>query len=189
MTEMPTTIVKPSDWVRAIEVIATEAITGYEANSDGIGPYKVEKVKYRIGGGAGPDEACGTLGIDASTWFPTVDPWPRPRDPAGPTAPCGTATCLNVIVRYVACAAGPTDGGGAPPTAKEAAQQFALMDLAWHVSETFLLAEQARRPSLPGSGRLHALGTTRVGTASRLPVEGGGSGFAMPVQCKIGKGC
>ena len=49
--------------------------------------------------------------------------------------------------------------------------------------------QQPRRPSLPGSGVLAALGTTRVGTSSRLPIEGGGSGFSIPVQCKIGKEC
>lgn len=189
LPEMPQRIARPSDWVRAITVLAHAAITSYEADSNGVGPFAVEKVKYRIGGGAGPDERCGTLAIDGSTWFPTTDPWPRPRDPAGPAAPCGTATSLNVIVRYVSCVSGPTDGGSAPPEAKEARQQLDLMDLAWHVFERFLLAEQARRPSLPGSGVLAALGTTRVGTASRLPVDGGGSGFSMPVQCKIGQGC
>lgn len=190
MTDMPSAIVRPSDWVRAIEVVATQAITSYGVDDlTEVGPYRVTKVKYRVGGAAGPDETCGTLAIDASTWFPTSEPWPRPRDPAGRSVPCGTATALNIVVRYIACVAGPTDGGGAPPSDKEARQQFDLMDLAWHVSERFLIAEQPRRPSLPGSGVLAALGTTRVGTSSRLPIEGGGSGFSIPVQCKIGKEC
>lgn len=189
MTEMPDRITQPSDWVRAVEVVARDAITTYKADPSGVGPFRVGKVKYRVGGSVGTDETClGVLTVDAANWFATGEPWPQARQPSGPSMPCGTATALNIVIRYVACVTGPTDGGGPPPSDIEAHEQLELMDLGWHVYQRFLLAEQPRKPSV-GGGELKALGTTRVGTASRLPVEGTGAGFTMPVQCKIGRAC
>lgn len=195
MTDMPTAITKPSDWLAAIEVVVTGAITTYGLDGSDptltAGEFKVGLVKYRPGAGVAVDETCkGALALDVVDWYATMDPWPTPRNPAMmKSEPCGSATAMTVVLRYVSCISSPTSPGGPPPADKERAEQLALMDLGWHVYRTLLLAEQRRKTTDTSGGELHALGTTRVGRATRLPIEGGGSGFTMPVQCKLGKIC
>ena len=180
---------KASRWVKLVEIAATAAITSYDA-VDGVGPYQVVKVKYEAGAGVGPDERCGTLCIDAANWQVTAEAWPRPRQPNEPRNPVGEAASIPVTVKYISCAT-PMSSTGAPVNAEVgAAEQLAMMDLAWHVYRRLLVAEtdwaKNRGPHL-GDGPTG--GIARVGVMTRLPVQAGGAGFQTTVTCKLGTDC
>jgi hypothetical protein len=167
-------VTKPSDWLHAVEDVATTAISGVD-------PYKVGKVKYEAGAQVGPDEAClGVLAIDVVTWVVTAEPWPRPRQPSEPRNPVGEALVMNVNVKYVTCVTGPNAQGGPPAAATAAAEQVGIMDLAWVVFTAFLDAEAVWAKHL---------GIARANRATRLPDVGGASGFQMDVQCKLAAHC
>lgn len=185
--DLPERIEKPTDWVIAVQHVVQSAILAYPADPK----FEVGKVKYRTGGGqAGPDEVClGVLSLDAAGWVPTTDPWPTPRQPAGPADPCGSASAMTVAVRYVTCVSSPTNRGGPPPIEAENTEQLAIMDLAWWVYERLLAAEQRRDRDATSGGEFKNLGKARTGNVGRLAVESGGSGFTVSVQCKLGRGC
>ena len=153
-----------------------EYIDGGKEYYPGIG-----KIKYEAGAAVGPDEACaGVLCLDAVTGQATIEPWPTPRQPSGPTLPCGAAASMIVTVKYVTCVTTMSTTGAPPPEAKAKAEQLALMDLGWDVWSGLLDQERvwAKR-----------YGTARVGTLSRLPDVGGASGFSTSMTCKIATRC
>ena len=162
---------QPSDWIDAIESVAVAAIQSVE-------PFKVAKVFYEANVVVGPDECCkGVLVLDAATWNATGE-WPRPRDPSGPSDPCGGAAVLNITLKYASCVSTLNGQGKMPPAPLRKSQQMTMLDLGWTTWLALLTAERTtwRRN----------VGTARIGIATRLPPSGGCDGFTIMIQTKLG---
>ena len=125
----------------------------------------------------------GVLALDMQSTFHAGEPWPTQRAPSAPFVGPTDSIGVTINLRYVTCVPGPTSSGGAPNAAAAAAEQFAIMDLG------FGLWRDSIRQTDKVWRKTNGFGPINVGTLTRLPVSGKGSGFVIPFTCKISMAC